>query len=195
MSKSLAKSYSPGDAESTSKSREAGPTRTDTSPGGETGESELAWNLKAIEYAKASDQSRGRKWLASLYNNTGWTLHDKGDYEQALALFEDAVEFRKEQGNPETLRIAKWCVGRCLRSMGRNAEALQIMQALAAEAEETGEDDGYTQEELGEHMLLLGDETQAQVHFASAYAQLSQDPWMMEHEAARMARMKELGGM
>ena len=32
---------SPGDAESTSKSREAGPTRTDTSPGGETGESEL----------------------------------------------------------------------------------------------------------------------------------------------------------
>ena len=160
----------------------------------ETGEAELEWNLKAIEYARASEQPRGRNWPASLYNNTAWSLHDRGDYEKALQLFEDAVEFRKEQGNPETIRIAKWCVGRCLRSMGRNEEALAIMQTLAKEAEETGENDGYTQEELGELMLLKGEEAQAQAHFASAYAQLSEDPWMMEHEAERMARMKELGG-
>ena len=39
-------------------------------------EARLDWNLKAIEYAENSANERARNWLASLYNNTGWTLFD-----------------------------------------------------------------------------------------------------------------------
>jgi tetratricopeptide (TPR) repeat protein len=159
----------------------------------EKGEEALEWNLKAIDYAKASGQPRARNWLASLYNNTAWTLHDKGEYERALRLFQDAVAFREEQGNEETLRIARWCVGRCLRSLGRNDEAFEIMQALLIEAEAAGADTGYTHEELGELLLLEGETDEARDHFAEAYAVLSQDPWLMENEAERMERMRQLG--
>jgi tetratricopeptide (TPR) repeat protein len=37
---------------------------------------QLTWNLKAIEAAQESDE-KGRGWLASLYNNTGWSLFDE----------------------------------------------------------------------------------------------------------------------
>ena len=159
----------------------------------EKGEASLAWNLQAIAYAEQSDSPRARGWLGSLYNNTGWTYHDLGEYEKALALFESAVSFRQTQGNAETLRIARWCVARCLRSLGRTAEALDIQLTLFKEGEETGAPDAYTQEELGELYLLAGDPEKARPHFAAAYAELSQDSWLAENEPARIARLKDLG--
>ena len=158
----------------------------------ETGAAALDWNLQAIAYAEQSDSSRARGWLGSLYNNTGWTYHDLGEYEKALDLFERAVILRQEQGNPDKLRIARWCVGRCLRSLGRNDEALEIQLALLKESEQTGEPDAYTHEELGELYLLAGETEKARPHFAAAYADLSQDPWLTENEPARIARLKEL---
>jgi len=159
----------------------------------EAGDLALEWNLKAIEYARCSEQPRARNWLASLYNNTAWTLHDKGDYEKALALFEDALVFREEQGNETTIRIARWCIGRCLRSLGRIEEAFEIQQALLVEGEVAGEDNGYTHEELGELLLLKGEPEEARPHFAEAYAVLSQEPWMRENEVERLERMKRMG--
>ncbi len=159
----------------------------------EKSEASLAWNLQAIAYAEQSDSPRARGWLGSLYNNTGWTYHDLGEYEKALNLFERGVIFRQTQGNTETLRIARWCVARCLRSLGRTAEALEIQLALFKEGEETGAPDAYTQEELGELYLLAGDSEKARPHFAAAYAQLSQDSWLAENEPARIARLKDLG--
>jgi len=159
----------------------------------EGGDEGLAWNLKAIEHARSSEQPRARNWLASLYNNTAWTLHDKGDYEKALELFEDALVFREEQGDETTIRIARWCIGRCLRSLGRIEEAFEIQQDLLIEAEAAGEDAGYTHEELGELLILMGEPDEARPHFAEAYALLSQDPWMVENEAERLARMKRMG--
>ena len=159
----------------------------------EQGDLALEWNLKAIGYAKASEQPRARNWLASLYNNTAWTLHDKGDYEKALELFEDALVFREEQGDETTIRIARWCIGRCLRSLGRIDEAFEIQQDLLIDAEAAGDDSGYTHEELGELLLLKGEPEEARLHFAEAYAVLSRDPWLEKNEAARIARMKRMG--
>jgi tetratricopeptide (TPR) repeat protein len=153
----------------------------------------LEWNLKAIDYANASSQPRARNWLGSLYNNTGWSYHDKGEYEKALDLFEGALKFREEQGNPETIRIAKWCIARCLRSLGRIEEAFEIQQALLVEGEIGGDDNGYTHEELGELLLLMGQPDEARPHFSEVYAVLSQDPWLVENEAERLARLKQLG--
>lgn len=159
----------------------------------ETGEAGLEWNMTAIEYAEQSEDERARGWLGSLYNNTGWSYHDLGAFEKALDLFERALAFREQQGNPANIRIARWCIARCLRSLGRVDEALQIQLALLEEARQAGSPDGYTHEELGELLILTGQVEQARPHFAAAYATLSQDPWLVENEPERLARLQDLG--
>lgn len=159
----------------------------------EPGESGLEWNMTAIQYAEGSEQERARGWLGSLYNNTGWSYHDLGEFEKALDLFERALAFREQQGGEENIRIARWCIARCLRSLGRVEEALKIQLALLEEARRTGAPDGYTHEELGELLLLKGQAEQARPHFTTAYEILSQDPWLVENETERLARLKKLG--
>jgi len=63
-------------------------------------EKQLQWNLKALALAEDSQDERARKWKGSLYNNIGWTYFDQRQYEDALAMFEKALEFREEQGDP-----------------------------------------------------------------------------------------------
>src|SRR5690606_25466692 len=58
----------------------------------------LEWNLRAIELAQSSPDESAQRWLGSLYNNTGWTYFERNEYERAHALFERAVEFRRQQG-------------------------------------------------------------------------------------------------
>ncbi len=155
----------------------------------------MEWNTKALELAESSSNPRAAKWKGSLYNNIGWTHHDAGRYEEALAIFERALAFRKEQGNDARTRIARWCVARAWRSLGRVEEALAEQRRLLAEAEPIGEPHGYTLEEIAECLHALGRADEAKPWFARAYADLSQDPWMMSNEAERMARMAELGGV
>jgi tetratricopeptide (TPR) repeat protein len=145
-----------------------------------------------LDYAEKSPQPRAQKWLASLYNNLGWTYHDLKQYDRALELFQKALTWREQQGDPTTIRIARWCVGRTLRSLNRVDEALAIQRALRNELQETGGKDGYVQEELGECLLLQGS-AEAQEHFALAYQILSQDPWLSENEPVRLERLKILG--
>ena len=155
---------------------------------------QLAWNQHAIALAEQSTQPRARNWLGSLYNNLGWTLHDQGEAVQALDLFERALELRVQQGKDSDIRIARWCVARCWRSLGRVDEALSAQRALAAEHAAAGSEDGYVDEELGECLLLLGWSGEAQAHFARAHVLLSQDAWLLEAEPARLARLKQLAG-
>ena len=82
--------------------------------------------------AKATDD-RTRRWGVALHNNLAWYLHDSGSAEEALAEFERALAAATQVGTPEQRFIGRWGVARCLRSLGRNAEALAIQQALAAE--------------------------------------------------------------
>jgi tetratricopeptide (TPR) repeat protein len=159
----------------------------------ESGDESLEWNRKAIAAAEASESERARNWLGSLYNNVGWTYHDQGKYEEALDLFEKALEWRRSKGQKPEIRIARWCVGRALRSLERVEEALAQQEELEHELEAIGEEDGYVREELGECLLLLGRDSEARVHFARAHELLSKDPWLSEAEPARIARLKELG--
>jgi len=161
----------------------------------ETPEGSLRWNEKAIAYAEASGKPEAARWLGSLYNNTGWTLHDQGEYERALGLFEKALALREKQAKAGPIRIARWCVARTLRSLERYDEALGIQEELERECAETGESDGYVQEELGELYLVAGRVEEAKPHFARAYEILSQDAWLMDSEPERVARLKELGGL
>ncbi len=155
--------------------------------------SSLSWNLRAIQMAESSADEKARGWLGSLYNNTGWSYHDTGEFESALEIFQKAESYFGEVRREDRLRIAKWTVARCLRSMNRVEEALSKQMALKAEFDSIGGGDGYADEEIGECLLLLKREKEAKPYFAKAYELLSQDEWIMENEAERMKRMKELG--
>ena len=155
-------------------------------------EEQVEWNQKAVAVAEASEDERARNWLGSLYNNIGWTYHDQKNFTEALKIFEKALVFRVEQGKRENILIARWCIGRCLRSLGRIDEALQIQDELAETRELHMEPDGYVQEELAELHLAKGDTAEAAKHFGLAYKQLGVDPWLKANEPERLERIRKL---
>lgn len=154
----------------------------------EDGDESLRWNRKAIEMAESSSDPKARRWLASLLNNTGWTLFDQGRYEEALDLFQRARRYREENGQIAEERIARWCIGRCLRAMEQFEEALALQSELAAEAG----DDGFVQEELAELHAQAGRLAEAATHATAALATLASDPWFAENEAIRLDRLRRL---
>ena len=146
------------------------------------------WTRQALTVAQASDDRRTRRWLGSLYNNHGWTLHDRGQFAPALAAFEAALDAQREHGDAERIRVAEWAVGRVLRSLGRIDEALAIQRRLAA-----GPADGYVEEELGELLLATGAAEAAAPHFAAAATALAADQWFDDPD--RLARLVELSSI
>ncbi|WP_420630812.1 tetratricopeptide repeat protein [Candidatus Leptofilum sp.] len=152
---------------------------------------QLKWHERALEMAEATPDERAAGWLGSLYNNLGWTYHDMGNFERALAIFEKALAWREanHQDKPGTIRIAKWCVGRALRSLNRLDEALAVQQALLAEFADSERKDGFVFEELAECLLALNREDEARPYFAQAHAELSQLGWL---EPERLARLQQL---
>lgn len=155
--------------------------------------SSLDLNLVAIRMAEASSQEKARDWLGSLYNNTGWSYHDMGEYDKALEIFHKAEAFRREKGKVPEIRVARWCVARTLRSLNRIEEALTMQMELKKEFDSSGENDGYVFEEIGECLLLLNRTEESRSYFARAHKQLSQDSWLAEKEPERLKRLKELG--
>lgn len=133
----------------------------------------LQWNQRALALAQASSDPRARRWVASLHNNIGWTHHDCGDFDTALQHFQTALEARRQQGKPREVLIARWCIARCLRSLGRVEEALTEQQALLNAWDEIGEADGHVHDELAECLQALGKADEAQQHRDRARALLS----------------------
>ena len=154
----------------------------------------LAWNLEALALTERTSDARARRWLASLYNNIGWTYHERGDYATALAYFEKAVPTWEARGDPKGVRIAWWTVARAYRSLGRYDEALAIQRRIAAEGEAANEPDGYVYEELGELLLAKGDAAGARSNFARAFELLGTDPNLRANEPERLARLRRMSG-
>ena len=155
---------------------------------------EGTWNQRALDLADTSPDPAARRWRGSLWNNIGWARFGAGDPGGALDAFETALAARREQGEPRETRIAEWCVGRCLRALGRPAEALAIHQRLAMETAAAGEpEDGYGAEELGECLLALGRAEDARPHFARAAELLGADAGLARHEPERIERLRRLG--
>ncbi len=157
-------------------------------------EQHMGWNLKALSLAEKSSQPKARNWLGSLYNNIGWDYFSQEKYDFALAMFEKALAFRQEQKKPDQIRVAKWCVAKALRMLGKVDAALTMQKELEKEWKESGEEqDGYVFEEIAECLLALKKDREATPYFALAYQYLSKDPWLSRDEPQRLQRLKELG--
>lgn len=159
----------------------------------EQGDESLKWNETAIKLAEESSEERAKKWLGSLYNNTGWTFFDMGQYDKAMELFKNNVVWHTERNSKMPLIIAKWSVARTLRALNEVNEALNMQLELIDELKENGlEQDGYIFEEIGECIYLKGKTEDAKPYFMQAYELLSKDVWLQKNEKERLARLKEL---
>lgn len=114
---------------------------------------QLAVNQTALAVANAAIDPRARRWAASLLNNIGMTHADAGEWDAALAAFEDALAARQATGKPADVRIAWWMVAWALRNLGNADRALEIQRRLKAELQALGEEDPYVEEEIA---LLTG---------------------------------------
>jgi len=155
-------------------------------------EKQLKWNLKALDLAENSKDEKARKWKGSLYNNLGWTYFEQRQFEEALLMFEKALEFQQQQGDSNKIMIAKLCVAKTLRMMNHTEEALEMQRDLFEQYQAAGKRSGYVYEEVAECMTVMGQEQEAQGWFAAAYEELSKDP-RLATEQDRLNRLKELG--
>ena len=153
---------------------------------------QLVWNRRALEVAERGSEARSRRWRGSLYNNMGWTYHALGRYEEALATFEQTLAYYIQQGQEREARIATWCIGRTLRSLGRYGEALDLQRDVLEQLRSVGGDEGFCCEEIAECLLALGRHEEARPSFARAHELLARDTGLAATEGARLRRLNAL---
>ena len=62
----------------------------------------LEWTERGLELAEAEPEAA--YWAGPLLNNLGWHYYEAGDYQQALEVFERALEVRKrDPDNPQAI--------------------------------------------------------------------------------------------
>jgi tetratricopeptide (TPR) repeat protein len=149
-------------------------------------------NEEALLIAESSENKQGKAWLGALYNNLGWSYFDRKEYQKALSIFERSLNWRETQKSAREITIAKWCIARTFRALGRLDEAAAIQSVLLEETTNIGQPDGYINEELGELALLKNDKLKSAFHFQKAYELLSQDIFLQQFEKQRLERLKEL---
>lgn len=111
---------------------------------------EQEWAEVGFAVLERSTQPRTRRWGVALHNNLGWYLHDGGHPQEALPHFERALEYAEEAGTADQRFIGRWAIGRCLRTLGRDDEALALQRSL----ERKRSDDPYV---LAEIAALTGE--------------------------------------
>jgi len=156
----------------------------------------IAWNERALEMAEASADPAAQRWKGSLLNNLGWAYHDRGEHDAARGMVERCLAYHTENGPDDRAAIARWSVAKMNRFVGRTQEALKIQSELLERPDHRDNElEGYAREELAECLLALGRAGEAQPHFARAYELLHTDPWLARDEAARLERLRDLGGL
>ncbi|MDM5137246.1 tetratricopeptide repeat protein [Aeromonas salmonicida] len=150
------------------------------------------WHQLAMELAERSQDEKVRGWLASLYNNQGWTLFELGRFDEARVFQQKCLAWHEQHNNTAKAFIARWSLARLTRAQGLHEQALADLKQQQEEMAEAGEpEDGYLFEELGENALVLDDPAAAE-YFSRAWFLLSQDRWFKTNEAERLARLKQL---
>jgi tetratricopeptide (TPR) repeat protein len=78
-----------------------------------------AWTKLGLDLAARSEGAA--YWEGPLLNNLGWDHFDAKEYEQALELFERALEIReRDPGNPAAIEHAREAVAEARKALGRD---------------------------------------------------------------------------
>ena len=139
---------------------------------------------EALKFALDSSNLWAQRWEGSLCNNLAWSYFEAKDYPEALKHFRQALDARIRFGQTSGIRIAKWCVGHCLRINGNLDEALKVQLELIEL-----EPDGYVSEEMGEIFLAQGKDDEAKPHFARAVLLLLDE---LGADSERIQRLNDL---
>ena len=152
-------------------------------------EKQVEWNRRGI--AMALDHPDQRGWLFALYNNLGESFITLKRYDDALACFRNYVALNVERGQEPDLFATK-DIARCLRLLGDANEALATIEPVHAKLAADGQRDGWISEEYAECLLAKGKADEARPHFATALELLSSDPWVVQHEPAKIGRLEAM---
>jgi len=102
------------------------------------------WTREALAVLEHIGDERTKRWAVALHNNLGWNLHEAGRFDDALTQFSLAQGAAIRFGTQDQQFSARWAVARCLRSLGRAGEALEIQRELGQQRP----DDADVREEL-----------------------------------------------
>src|SRR5438309_11437008 len=78
-------------------------------------EKALEWNREALDLAEKSADAKANKANGPLYSNIGWKQFERKEYQEALFMFQKALESCEERGDAPTASTATGPVGRVLR--------------------------------------------------------------------------------
>ena len=76
-----------------------------------------SWTRSALEYASTVHDPRTKRWMVSLHNNLGWTLHQAGRFTEALVEFQLAGQWAERVGTPRQLAWAREAIAECEHSL------------------------------------------------------------------------------
>jgi tetratricopeptide (TPR) repeat protein len=154
----------------------------------------LDWTQRGIDIAATSQHGQVRHWLGPLLNNLGWAYYATGDYELALAAFQDALAAREEYPEERAeIEIARYAVAKTLRALGRPGEATALLEQALSWAESEGSGDSWFHEELAENYAALGREAEAREQARLALGLLGADG-SPEQDGGRADRLRGLAG-
>jgi tetratricopeptide (TPR) repeat protein len=149
------------------------------------------WTQRGIDLARSSEEAS--YWGGPLLNNLGWAQYEAGDHEQALSTFEQAHDAReRDPANRQAIEIARYCVAKTLRALGRADEGVPLLEQGAAWARDRGSPDGWFHEELAESYAALGRDEEAREQARLALPLLEADDPSFEGE--RTERLRSLAG-
>lgn len=149
------------------------------------------WLRLGLETAVKSEHQLSHKWLPFLHMAAGWQSFDMYEFAKALTYFEMANKVSTNAVTPTVSRIAKWCLGRALRTMSRFDEAIQIQLEIESEMSSHGLSNGYVYLELAECYQALFQTDKAQPYFEMAYEKLKTDKWFMENSESQLLSIQK----
>jgi tetratricopeptide (TPR) repeat protein len=151
----------------------------------------VEWNLKGITIAEADEKLHG--WLWALYNNIGESYLKLNDYANAYLNFHKLSEYQKKRTGSTDMFTSK-DEAKCLRLLGKPAEALAIIQPVYNEQIAKQNDNGFIRAEVAEALEALGRHDEAKPHFVTAYELLSVDEYATKFEQPLLSRLKAMSG-
>ena len=149
------------------------------------------WTRRGLELGDRHEEAS--YWAGPLLNNLGWEHYEAGELDAALDAFERALRAReREPEKEEPIALARYAVGKALRSLGRSVEAIPLLEQAVTWATGQGAPDGWYHEELALEYEAVGRLGEARVQATLALPLLEAADPSFSEDADRASRLRKL---